>query len=257
MRRAIWEIVRLHTLATSATSDFYDEKSCNSHVCQTMQAASLTRELCRQNVRAHPLVSHRCCTPSSDAAWVDGRRDAERRSEDRMHHSGAVSDTIPRLCVKEVVSKMPLQSHNNVATTRSRTQVCDGELDARVCKHNARGQNGAKARKAKVQNTPTGRCTNFTEHDVLPQEWCAHDVAIRKVGVDLVRFRLGLLVSIAPPAVSTQQRRMGFDGCRNQFQINCRHCFNRVSIHWEVDSSEFMSTRISTLVSMLQQSLNA
>ena len=130
---------------TSATSAARSSATNNvSRQCKQMQAASMTQELCRQNVRAHSLVSHRCCTPSSDAAWVDGRRDAERRSEDRMHHSGAVSDTIPRLCVKEVVSKMQLQTQSDVTTTMSRTQVCDGEVGARVWGHNARGQKGPR-----------------------------------------------------------------------------------------------------------------
>ena len=53
---------------------------------------------------------------------------------------------------------------------------------------------------------------------------------------------LGLLMSIAPPAVTTQQCRMGFDDCQNHFQIHCR--LNRVSIHREVDYSQFMSTGI-------------
>ena len=111
-----------------------------SRACQCSTNNGSDTKVVRTERAMHTRVIARVrYTPSSDAAWVDGRRDAERRSEDRMHYSGAVSDTSPRLCNIEVVSKVPLQSHNNEATTMSKTQVCDGELDARVCKHNARG----------------------------------------------------------------------------------------------------------------------
>ena len=134
MRRAIWEIARLHMLASILRRELLTREMCTLQ-CPTMQAevACIDGTKVAHTRCANSLAcSRRCCIPSSDAAWGDGRRDAERTSEDRMRHSGAVSDTIPRLCVKEVVSKMPLRSHSNAATTMSRTQVCDGEVGARV-----------------------------------------------------------------------------------------------------------------------------
>ena len=68
------------------------------------------------------------------------------------------------------------------------------------------------------------------KHDVLPQEWCAHDVAIKKVGVELVRFSLGLLMSIAPPAIPTLRR-------------HCRQILNFASLFW----SEQFGTHTSDL----------
>ena len=124
MRRAIWEIARLHTLATSETSDFYNEKSCNSHVCQTMQAASLTRELCRQHVRTHSLVCRTGAAPhplmlrgSTDAATPNaGRRIAcTTRALSRMQSRDCAT--------KKSSSKVPLQ-HTTMRQRRCRRHRC-------------------------------------------------------------------------------------------------------------------------------------
>ena len=141
--------------------NFYDKRLLQREVvqldqCQTMQAASLTRELCRQQVCTHSLVCRTGAAPHP--LMLRGSTDAAtpaRRSEDRMHNSGAVSDTIPRLCVTKILSKMHLRAHSDV----NNKKVEDTTLWWRsgcssVGTQRSRAQK-AETRKTIVQNAPT------------------------------------------------------------------------------------------------------
>ena len=65
----------------------------------------------------------------------------------------------------------------------SKTQVCDGELDARVCEHNARGYIGAMVRTTKCRMHKMSAAQISPKRDVHPQGWCARDIALSKIGV--------------------------------------------------------------------------
>ena len=97
-------------------------------------------------------------------------------------------------------------------------------------KLDARGYNEAEARKTKVHNTQNGPSISFAEHDALQQNWCAHNDAVRKVGVSSVGFSLGSLMSMGSPAVSTQATSYGIRRLPkpfpNSLQASFQPCFN-------------------------------
>ena len=149
------------------------------------------------------------------------RRDAGRTSEDRMRHSGAVSDTIPRLCVTEVLSKIHLQPHSDVTTRRLKTQVCDGEVGARVWGHNARGHKGPRHERqmCKMHQQDAAQIPPITM--CYPQAWGARDVVLKKIGGNEMRSGLVLLMSIVsrtPRAVNN----VVWDTTAAQIPIHCR-----------------------------------
>ena len=117
--------VRLRALAcTSTTSATRTSGTKNlSRACQCSANNDSDTKVVRTKRASTLACSHECYTRSSDAAWVDGRLVAERRSEDRMHHSGAVSDVNPRLCKRETLNKSAAQAHTDAATAMSTMQV--------------------------------------------------------------------------------------------------------------------------------------